>query len=224
MSEEVILMLFNKMTNTSDETKQRPTSRLEEISAQLFGIPNPIAKIEKLVELYFGSDDNVAQVERLADEALSEGYLTKTDYVVLQHRLPFSGVERKTLDRLAIDLGVKSKERIRQRETRTYKGLWRYLYDKEQGSIDVLDRDVGSLPWKKLYGRAGKSAANALIRNIPRQGGPLTVADVLTFFNKAANDGGPLPTNIRGYGPGSLKITYDVFNAVGIELPKINGR
>ena len=115
-----------------------------------------------------------------------------------------------------------SKERISQRETRTYEHLWRYLYDKEQGSIDVLDRDVGSLPWKKLYERAGTTAANALIRNIPRQGGPLTVADVLTFF-KATNDGGPLPTTIRGYGPGSLKMTYDVFNAVGIELPKING-
>ena len=85
------------MTNTSDETKQRPASRLEEISAQLFGISNPIAKIEKLVELYFGSDDNVAQVERLADEALSEGYINERDYVVLQHRLPFSGVKRKTL-------------------------------------------------------------------------------------------------------------------------------
>jgi len=203
------------MTNTLIKTTQRPKSWL----VKLFD------------EIASYSDSPIADLEEIAKKAFKDGLIDERRYTVLQHRIPFPGFDYEFLEEVAKRIfnegsevyreDTVTRERVRQLERNIYKRLLEYL-PIPQDTEDVLALDIDRLPWMKLYGhRRGGMIRKALKRILQINAGPVTVGDVLEHFNETAKETGILQ-GPRNYGPKSLEKTYEVFSAVGVELPKVN--
>ena len=164
------------------------------------------------------SDDPLSDIEKIAQQALNDNSINEGLYFVLQHRLPFSGYERKPLHEVGRMLNGISVERVRQKERQLFRELIEYLPKEKEEEIGV-NSDIGKLPWKKLYGAFGIRVYWSLRRKLWSNGKDSSVGNVLELFNKAADEG-YIPY-IRRYGPKSLEATYAVFNEINVKLPKV---
>lgn len=65
------------------------------------------------------TDDPTSEIERLANQALADGVIDDRQYTILQHRIPFSGVERKSQEKVGSMFEVTG-QRIRWSEKQIY--------------------------------------------------------------------------------------------------------
>jgi hypothetical protein len=65
------------------------------------------------------TSEPITEIKRMIDQALSDGAIKPKIYPMLEQRVPFPGVEKRSRKEIGKDYGVTG-ERVRQIEERTY--------------------------------------------------------------------------------------------------------
>lgn len=68
------------------------------------------------------SSEPLSEIKRMADQALSDREIKRNIYPIIEQRVPFPGVEKRSRKEIGKDYGVTG-ERVRQIEERTYNTL-----------------------------------------------------------------------------------------------------
>ncbi|HLC60154.1 MAG TPA: hypothetical protein VJJ52_01880 [Candidatus Nanoarchaeia archaeon] len=156
-------------------------------------------------------------IPQVVDEARIKGYITDKMYDILQHTMPFPGLERQTIQSVARKNGIKISEAVRL-QPEAYSNLARYITRTSTNGEARLEVLLGDIEWEECA--ASARAINALTNhftkylNFPR---PPTAKEVLEWMNKMAQTGKKV--DIRSYGALSHRTAQETFNALGVTLP-----
>lgn len=177
-----------------------------------------LTELYKLVQNY--TDEPLGEIEKLAQGALNNGTLTTRDYLILQHRLPFSGLPRYSYKILGKEILQRRRQRAHQLEQKASKKLIGYLLRqqglsiKERSIEDYLALSIDYLPWDV-------TSSHIKTKNILKRylGYGVTIGQVLKLFETLETTNQPLI--IKYYGRRAGEITYEVFSKAWIDLPQI---
>ncbi|MBI2660363.1 hypothetical protein HYX07_04335 [Candidatus Woesearchaeota archaeon] len=176
-------------------------------------ITKPTGRLRDLYDrvALYGSTDPRSEIERLARSALTDGLIDKKRYVILEHRTPFQGVERETLEAVGRRVHV-NRRRAQELESETSGKLNGYV-SIGQAYGEFKKMRVVDLPWKPNATHARARIALTSVKP------GATVEDVADFFHNLERQGKPI--RIRGYGASAHQAAYEVFAKVGKNLPQI---
>lgn len=183
----------------------------------------------RLGELYDAvstyTTDPRGEIERIAQKLLGESIIDRNRFLVLMHRVPFSGLELETLKEKGVSLNL-TDERIRQLEESAYSKLEEYLRKEvELRSLsggDILKLRIDLLPWNESSPYFRSLKARALNAFEEHFGFMPTCVDVKNLFQELARQKRPLL--IAGLGRYLGQTTYEVFRRVGVELYQVEIR